>query len=131
MRGGVFFVDLEQVHKSIPDRSGPVDCEKMGEVVIIGRSCVLPGQGSELACDIPEFALCKRVDPQECPRRVVCPVPKFWIHLPIGSKTRVKGGEDLIVWGLRAGFVFEPSNRSGKFDGGVDGLLVGDSLEDP
>ena len=71
------------------------------------------------------------MDPDDCPSRVVCPIPRPGIQLASGIETRLERRNDQIIGGFDIGSVLEPSYRASKSDSGVECLWVGNVSEDP
>ena len=109
----------------------PMDSEKMRKVAVESWGCVASDQERKPASSPLRFTRRESVDPQYRPSRIIRPVPRSRIHLPIGTETGPKYGDNQVVWVFQVSSILEPSNNSSKSDGGVERLWVGNASEDP
>ena len=71
------------------------------------------------------------MNPQHCPSRIVCPVPRPRVYPPSGVKTRLECRDDQIVRRVDIDSVIEPSDIASESDGSIERLWVRDISEDP
>ena len=88
------WVDVEQIYEAEIVAPGPVDSENICKVMIGSWGCVSGDQEREHACDFFGFTCRESPNPKNCSSRVIRSVPRSRIHLPIGIKACVEGGDD-------------------------------------